>query len=219
MGVRRTADSCYGLRLSSLSSSLLFTSLLHRLFTVPLNDNSHTPLSVLLFPFVLCPPSNRSFIAFSSLHLPFYFFALLSFFGHFSCSFYSFFFVFLLNISPIPRFFLIFSSALTPSTVIQCRRQSSHFSSVNQTNSQLRPTKCLCRTVVPVDSYPDRLQSVSLFRHCMATGHWYTHTHTSRFQPSRHTICSRLLSYHGVDEEAVTITFFCICQHIMEQHS
>ena len=65
VGVRRTADSCYGLGLSSLSSSLLFTSppaldALPSRSKSPLHDNTHTLLSVLLFPFVLCPHSNRS---------------------------------------------------------------------------------------------------------------------------------------------------------------
>lgn len=72
VGVRRTADSCYGLGRSSLSPSLLFTSppaFGTPSVEIPLSANSHTFLSVLILPFVLCPHPNHLFIAFRSLYL------------------------------------------------------------------------------------------------------------------------------------------------------
>lgn len=170
VGVRRTADSCYGLGLTKLFTALHFSTGFWRPplpVEILLDDNSHTLLSVLLFPFVLCPHSNHSLSLPSALFISssFYFSTAalhcFPFLRCFCCGFFSL-FVSLIPISPIPHFF---SSDLTPSAVIQCHRQSilrSVVQKVSQSDS------CPCGQLF-------RQTSVSLspwLRHRMATGHW-----------------------------------------------
>ena len=123
-----------GLGLSSLSSSLHFSTV-----QIPLDYNSHTLLSVLRFPFVLCPHSNHS------LSLPLAPFISLSF--YFSTAALHCFLLQFLQCIPHPSFFPsildLFPSDLTsPSSGSVSQKAHPAFCSVPQNVS--RSDSCPC---------------------------------------------------------------------------
>lgn len=148
--VSRTADSRYGLRHTSLSSLLLFTSLLHWLLTPSRSKSpslltpTHSSLSSFHPMFFVLTPITHLLLLARFISLSFYFspaaLRCLSFFSCTCCSFHSlclshqcFSGFSFLNISP---------SNLTSHSLSQMALPAERCS-VSQTSSQVRPTECL----------------------------------------------------------------------------
>lgn len=163
VGVRRTADSCRGLRHSSLISSLLFTALLRQLLTPswPTSPSQLTPtqsspnsfcLQLALSPNLFISPQQLCFPSSSRL----------------CCSFYSLSSIFFLLISP---------SGLSFVQTVILQRVCSVLQNVSR--SDCRPRGQLFRRA---SFFVSRVSNIT----------WQQAAGTnSQFKPSRRTICSR----------------------------
>lgn len=191
VGARRAADSCHGPRHSPGISSLLCCLL------TPSRSKSHSKLPptlspILVFPFVLAPVTNSlAFVHFiSSVH-----FSRTTFLQLISLRFHSLF-----------CFIAVFFRHLTSLTVGRSTLHSvpppvgSVLQNVSQSDICPRghmltvpgPSLLLAQT-----SRGNRPRGETLPTLC--------------FHPSSHTICSRLMSCHGVDEQAATTAANFIC--------
>lgn len=156
------------------------------------------------------PHSNPSFIAFSSLYLLVFLF-LHSSFGLL------FLFELLLLQFLLPSWLChqYFSSPLhfSSSHPIWFLQQSYSQSILQTVVQEIRPTvKSILQNVSQADSVPEDNYSDSHGNRPLVETH-----NTSCFQPSRCTICSRLLRCHGVHEEAITTALLQACQYILNK--